>query len=542
MIMMVHKGQAVCGGIVIGKIAVFNPQKEFVEEKKCSDIEKEIERVKVAISMGKVQLHELYEKALEEVDKDSATIFEAHEMIMEDEDYLAAIYDLIKQKHVNAEYAVSQVGSRLYEEFVHMGNEYLRERALDMKDVSNRLINILEGHQNNFSLGEEPMILVAEDLEPSQTMSLDRSKILAFVTSRGSANSHTAILSRGMGIPALINVEMDLNKVKTATYGIVDAEAGVFITDPTLVERERAEKKVLEGKKKRESLRSLIGMENITKGGKHIHIYANVGNLEDCQMAIDNDAGGIGLFRSEFLYLGRKSLPTEDEQFDIYKSAAEMMKEKPVIIRTFDIGADKQVDYLQLGKEANPAMGYRAIRICLDQLELFKDQLRALLRAAVYGNIEIMYPMITSVEEILKIKQIFQDVIEEFQKEGKEYSVPKQGIMIETPAAALISDELAQHVDFFSIGTNDLTQYTLAVDRQNSKVSTFYNPYHKAILRMIRLVVNNAHKAGIWVGVCGELGGDKKLLSEFIAMGLDEISVAPNLVLGLRKSVREIEL
>ena len=542
MIMMVHKGQAVCGGIVIGKIAVFNPQKEFVEEKKCSDIEKEIERVKIAISMGKVQLHELYEKALEEVDKDSATIFEAHEMIMEDEDYLAAIYDLIKQKHVNAEYAVSQVGSRLYEEFVHMGNEYLRERALDMKDVSNRLINILEGHQNNFSLGEEPMILVAEDLEPSQTMSLDRSKILAFVTSRGSANSHTAILSRGMGIPALINVEMDLNKVKTATYGIVDAEAGVFITDPTLVERERAEKKVLEGKKKRESLRSLIGMENVTKGGKHIHIYANVGNLEDCQMAIDNDAGGIGLFRSEFLYLGRKSLPTEDEQFDIYKSAAEMMKEKPVIIRTFDIGADKQVDYLQLGKEANPAMGYRAIRICLDQLELFKDQLRALLRAAVYGNIEIMYPMITSVEEILKIKQIFQDVIEEFQKEGKEYSVPKQGIMIETPAAALISDELAQHVDFFSIGTNDLTQYTLAVDRQNSKVSTFYNPYHKAILRMIRLVVNNAHKAGIWVGVCGELGGDKKLLSEFIAMGLDEISVAPNLVLGLRKSVREIEL
>ena len=540
--MMVHKGQAVCGGIVIGKIAVFNPQKEFVEEKKCSDIEKEIERVKIAISMGKVQLHELYEKALEEVDKDSATIFEAHEMIMEDEDYLAAIYDLIKQKHVNAEYAVSQVGSRLYEEFVHMGNEYLRERALDMKDVSNRLINILEGHQNNFSLGEEPMILVAEDLEPSQTMSLDRSKILAFVTSRGSVNSHTAILSRGMGIPALINVEMDLNKVKTATYGIVDAEAGVFITDPTLVEQERAEKKVLEEKKKRESLRSLIGMENVTKGGKHIHIYANVGNLEDCQVAIDNDAGGIGLFRSEFLYLGRKSLPTEDEQFDIYKSAAEMMKEKPVIIRTFDIGADKQVDYLQLGKEANPAMGYRAIRICLDQLELFKDQLRALLRAAVYGNIEIMYPMITSVEEILKIKQIFQDVIEEFQKEGKEYSVPKQGIMIETPAAALISDELAQHVDFFSIGTNDLTQYTLAVDRQNSKVSTFYNPYHKAILRMIRLVVNNAHKAGIWVGVCGELGGDKKLLSEFIAMGLDEISVAPNLVLGLRKSVREIEL
>lgn len=542
MIMMVHKGQAVCGGIVIGKIAVFNPQKEFVEEKKCSDIEKEIERVKIAISMGKVQLHELYEKALEEVDKDSATIFEAHEMIMEDEDYLAAIYDLIKQKHVNAEYAVSQVGSRLYEEFVHMGNEYLRERALDMKDVSNRLINILEGHQNNFSLGEEPMILVAEDLEPSQTMSLDRSKILAFVTSRGSVNSHTAILSRGMGIPALINVEMDLDKVKTANYGIVDAEAGVFITDPTLVERERAEKKVLEEKKKRESLRSLIGMENVTKGGKHIHIYANVGNLEDCQVAIDNDAGGIGLFRSEFLYLGRKSLPTEDEQFDIYKSAAEMMKEKPVIIRTFDIGADKQVDYLQLGKEANPAMGYRAIRICLDQLELFKDQLRALLRAAVYGNIEIMYPMITSVEEILKIKQIFQDVIEEFQKEGKEYSVPKQGIMIETPAAALISDELAQHVDFFSIGTNDLTQYTLAVDRQNSKVSTFYNPYHKAILRMIRLVVNNAHKAGIWVGVCGELGGDKKLLSEFIAMGLDEISVAPNLVLGLRKSVREIEL
>ncbi len=540
--MMVHKGQAVCGGIVIGKIAVFNPQKEFVEEKKCSDIEKEIERVKIAISMGKVQLHELYEKALEEVDKDSATIFEAHEMIMEDEDYLAAIYDLIKQKHVNAEYAVSQVGSRLYEEFVHMGNEYLRERALDMKDVSNRLINILEGHQNNFSLGEEPMILVAEDLEPSQTMSLDRSKILAFVTSRGSVNSHTAILSRGMGIPALINVEMDLDKVKTANYGIVDAEAGVFITDPTLVERERAEKKVLEEKKKRESLRSLIGMENVTKGGKHIHIYANVGNLEDCQVAIDNDAGGIGLFRSEFLYLGRKSLPTEDEQFDIYKSAAEMMKEKPVIIRTFDIGADKQVDYLQLGKEANPAMGYRAIRICLDQLELFKDQLRALLRAAVYGNIEIMYPMITSVEEILKIKQIFQDVIEEFQKEGKEYSVPKQGIMIETPAAALISDELAQHVDFFSIGTNDLTQYTLAVDRQNSKVSTFYNPYHKAILRMIRLVVNNAHKAGIWVGVCGELGGDKKLLSEFIAMGLDEISVAPNLVLGLRKSVREIEL
>lgn len=542
MIMMVHKGQAVCGGIVIGKIAVFNPQKEFVEEKKCSDIEKEIERVKIAISMGKVQLHELYEKALEEVDKDSATIFEAHEMIMEDEDYLAAIYDLIKQKHVNAEYAVSQVGSRLYEEFVHMGNEYLRERALDMKDVSNRLINILEGHQNNFSLGEEPMILVAEDLEPSQTMSLDRSKILAFVTSRGSVNSHTAILSRGMGIPALINVEMDLDKVKTANYGIVDAEAGVFITDPTLVERERAEKKVLEEKKKRESLRSLIGMENVTKSGKHIHIYANVGNLEDCQVAIDNDAGGIGLFRSEFLYLGRKSLPTEDEQFDIYKSAAEMMKEKPVIIRTFDIGADKQVDYLQLGKEANPAMGYRAIRICLDQLELFKDQLRALLRAAVYGNIEIMYPMITSVEEILKIKQIFQDVIEEFQKEGKEYSVPKQGIMIETPAAALISDELAQHVDFFSIGTNDLTQYTLAVDRQNSKVSTFYNPYHKAILRMIRLVVNNAHKAGIWVGVCGELGGDKKLLSEFIAMGLDEISVAPNLVLGLRKSVREIEL
>ena len=540
--MMVHKGQAVCGGIVIGKIAVFNPQKEFVEEKKCSDIEKEIERVKIAISMGKVQLHELYEKALEEVDKDSATIFEAHEMIMEDEDYLAAIYDLIKQKHVNAEYAVSQVGSRLYEEFVHMGNEYLRERALDMKDVSNRLINILEGHQNNFSLGEEPMILVAEDLEPSQTMSLDRSKILAFVTSRGSVNSHTAILSRGMGIPALINVEMDLDKVKTANYGIVDAEAGVFITDPTLVEQERAEKKVLEEKKKRESLRSLIGMENVTKGGKHIHIYANVGNLEDCQVAIDNDAGGIGLFRSEFLYLGRKSLPTEDEQFDIYKSAAEMMKEKPVIIRTFDIGADKQVDYLQLGKEANPAMGYRAIRICLDQLELFKDQLRALLRAAVYGNIEIMYPMITSVEEILKIKQIFQDVIEEFQKEGKEYSVPKQGIMIETPAAALISDELAQHVDFFSIGTNDLTQYTLAVDRQNSKVSTFYNPYHKAILRMIRLVVNNAHKAGIWVGVCGELGGDKKLLSEFIAMGLDEISVAPNLVLGLRKSVREIEL
>ena len=487
------------------------------------------------------QLQKLYEKAVKEVGEASAAIFEVHQMMLEDDDYRDAISSMIRTEQINAEYAVAVTGDNFSEMFANMDDDYMKARAADIKDISNRLVRNLSGQEDVDFSSMEPSIIIADDLSPSETVQMDKSKILAFVTVHGSTNSHTAILARMMNIPALIGVPMNLDEIHTGQTAIVDGFKAEVVFDPTEELCRETQSRMQEEQEKAELLQTLKGKENVTLSGKKINIYANIGSVGDVGYVLENDAGGIGLFRSEFLYLGRNDFPTEEEQFQAYRQVVQTMAGKKVIIRTLDIGADKQADYLNLGNEDNPALGYRAIRICLKQPDIFKTQLRALLRAAAYGNLSIMYPMIISTEEVRQIYSIVDEVECELNDAGIPYKIPEQGIMIETPASVMISDELAEMVDFFSIGTNDLTQYTLAIDRQNEKLDDFYNPHHKAILRMIQMVVDNAHKHGKWAGICGELGADLELTQEFVRMGLDELSVAPSMILKVRKNVREME-
>lgn len=535
------KGKSVYKGVAFGKISVLKKDDYVVKRVKIEDTQAELQRVEEAVEASKQQLQKLYEKALKEVGEASAAIFEVHQMMLEDEDYKESIENIISTQQVNAEYAVASTGDNFSQMFASMDDDYMRARAADIKDISNRLVKNLSGQSADVMDLDEPVIVVADDLSPSETVQMDKEKILAFVTVHGSANSHTAILARMMNIPALIGVDMDLEALHTGTEAAVDGFHGEFFVDPSEEVKERIQRKIEEEKEKQELLQQLRGKENVTKGGRHINLYANIGSVADMGYVLENDAGGIGLFRSEFLYIGRNELPDEEEQFQAYKQAVQNMAGKKVIIRTLDIGADKQADYLNIEKEENPALGYRAIRICLAQPEIFKTQLRALFRASAYGNLSIMYPMITSTEEVAQIQAIVQEVKEELKTDGIPYNDVQEGIMIETPAAVMISDELAKMVDFFSIGTNDLTQYTLAIDRQNEKLDRFYNPHHKAILKMIQMVVDSAHQEGKWAGICGELGADPELTETFVCMGVDELSVAPSMILKLRKIIREME-
>lgn len=535
------KGKSVYKGVALGKISVLRKNDYVVKRVKVESPDTEIQRVEEAREKAKAQLQRLYEKAVKEVGEASAAIFEVHQMMLEDEDYNESIENIIRTQEVNAEYAVAATGDNFSQMFASMDDDYMKARAADVKDISERLVRNLYGGDGTDMEFEEPVIIVADDLSPSETVQMDKEKILAFVTVHGSTNSHTAILARMMNIPALIGVPMDLEQLQTGMEAVVDGFTGEVFFNPTEEVRTRARQKIQEEQEKRSLLLELKGKENVTKSGRKINIYANIGSVGDMGYVLENDAGGIGLFRSEFLYIGRNELPSEEEQFQVYKQVAQTMAGKKVIIRTLDIGADKQADYLGLDKEENPALGYRAIRICLTQPDIFKTQLRALLRAAVYGNISVMYPMITSMEEVEKIKEIVKEVKAELEQSGTPYKDVEEGIMIETPASVMVSDDLAQHVDFFSIGTNDLTQYTLAIDRQNEKLDSFYNPHHKAILRMIQMVVDNAHKAGKWAGICGELGADTELTRTFVEMGVDELSVAPSMILRLRKIVRDMD-
>lgn len=535
------KGKSVYRGIALGKISVLKKTDYVVKRTKVENADEEIERVEKAKKLACTQLQRLYEKALKEVGEASAAIFEVHQMMLEDADFNEAIENIIRTQEVNAEYAVASAGDSFSEMFASMDDDYMRARAADIKDISERLVQNLAGNADNDLQFVEPVIVVADDLTPSETVQMDKEKILAFVTVHGSTNSHTAILARMMNIPALIGVNMDLEKLKTGMEAVVDGFKGEMILEPTEEAKKAAFTQISEEKEKANLLLELKGKENRTRSGKKIEIYANIGSASDVGYVLENDAGGIGLFRSEFLYIGRNELPGEEEQFQAYKQVAQNMAGKKVIIRTLDIGADKQADYLKLGKEENPALGYRAIRICLTQPEIFKAQLRAIFRASAYGNISIMYPMITSVEEVKRIQRIVTEVKKELYECDIPYKDVEEGIMIETPAAVMISDELAEMVDFFSIGTNDLTQYTLAIDRQNEKLDSFYKPHHKAILKMIQMVVDNSHKAGKWTGICGELGADMELTETFVKMGVDELSVAPSAVLKLRKIIREMK-
>ncbi len=539
--MQCFQGKSVYKGIVMGPVAVLKKNDYQVKRARIEDPEAEVKRVEEAVEVSKKQLGRLYDKAVREVGEASAAIFEVHQMMLEDEDYLESMENMIRIELVNAEYAAAATGDNFAEMFAAMDDEYMKARSADVKDISERLVRNLSGEGDNDLSSMEPSVIVADDLSPSETVQMDKEKILAFVTVHGSTNSHTAILARMMNIPALIGVPMDLNSLKTGMTAVVDGFSGQVIFEPEEDVQKETEKRMQEEAEKQKLLEELKGKENITPDGRKINIYANIGSVGDLGYVMENDAGGIGLFRSEFLYLGRNDFPTEEEQFQAYKQAVQTMAGKKVIIRTLDIGADKQVEYFNLGKEENPALGYRAIRICLKQPEIFKAQLRALFRAAVYGNLSVMYPMITSTEEVEKIYAIVAEVEEELKKQEVQYKIPEQGIMIETPAAVMISDRLAEMVDFFSIGTNDLTQYTLAIDRQNEQLDDFYNAHHEAVLRMIRMVVENAHKCGKWAGICGELGADLTLTEQFVRMGVNELSVAPSMILKLRKIVREMK-
>ena len=533
-------GKSVYKAITLGKVLVFARNENQIKRRKIEDVDGEIVRLESAIAKATEQLQELYEKAVKEVGEASAAIFEFHQMMLEDDDYLDSMHEIIRGEEVNAEYAVAQTGDNFSAMFAGMEDDYMKARAIDVKDVSERLVRILSGAESNGKIGEEPVIIVADDLSPSETVQMDKEKILAFVTVHGSTNSHTAILARMMNIPAIIGVPLELDKIPNGCQAIVDGISGEVILEPEASEIELAKKKIKEQAEKKQLLLEMKGKPTVTQSGKKVKLYANIGNVSDLAYVLENDAAGIGLFRSEFLYLGKEDYPTEEEQFTAYKQVLQTMAGKKVIIRTLDIGADKQVDYFHLGKEDNPAMGYRAIRICLSEPEIFKTQLRALFRASAYGNLSIMYPMIISTSEVKQIQAIVSEVKQELEELQIPYKEPEQGIMIETPAAVMISDELAKMVDFFSIGTNDLTQYTLAIDRQNEKLDPFYNAHHEAILRMIQLVADNAHKEGKWVGICGELGADTELTEKFIEMGIDELSVSPSMVLPIRKIIREL--
>lgn len=533
-----YSGKKIFNGIAIGRIKYMEKSKEDVKRVKVENVEREVARYEKAKGEAICQLNALYEKALAEVGADNAEIFQVHAMIIEDEDFSASVKNIIETQAVNAEYAVAATGDNLAEMFEKMDNDYMKARSADIKDITERIIHILCGHNDAQNDLQTPAIIVADDLAPSETVQMEKQNLLAFVTKLGSANSHTAILARTMGIPALVGVS--ISPEMDGKMGIVDGYEGKFIVDPDAEILQSYFDKKREEDEKRALLLQLKGKDNRTKSGKSMELFANIAKIDDLAEAIANDAGGVGLFRSEFLYLESDHLPTEEEQFVIYKKAVETMGGKKVIIRTMDIGADKQVDYLGLEKEDNPALGYRAIRICLTKPEIFKTQLRALYRASAFGKLSIMYPMIISVEEVLRIKDISKCVREELKKEGIAYGEVEEGIMIETPAACLMSDELAKFVDFFSIGTNDLTQYTLAIDRQNAKLDEFYDAHHPAIVKLMRMVVANAHKEGIWVGVCGELGADVTMTEKFVEMGIDELSVSPGCILSVRKAIREV--
>ncbi|MCI8711670.1 MAG: phosphoenolpyruvate--protein phosphotransferase [Ruminococcus sp.] len=535
-------GKSVYKGIAMGSILIWKKNNVQIKRLKIEDAEAEVSRVGVAVTESVRQLQALYDKALKEVGESSAAIFEVHQMLLEDEDYLDAVHNMIRAEHVNAEYAVAVTGDNFAGMFADMDDDYMRARAADVRDISDRLARNLAGRGETGFDFANPVIVVADDLSPSETVQMDKGKILGFVTVHGSTNSHTAILARMMNIPALVGVPVDLENLEDGTLAIVDGYQGQVVFEPSGEACRKAETRMEKEREQLWLLQTLKGKENITLDGHKINIYANIGNIGDVGYVLENDAGGIGLFRSEFLYLGRNDFPTEEEQFQAYRQVLLNMAGKKVIIRTLDIGADKQVEYFNFGKEDNPAMGYRAIRICLKQPDIFKTQLRALLRAAVFGNLSVMYPMITSVEEVRAVWGIVAEVHGELESLDIPHKVPEQGIMVETPAAVMVSDELARLVDFFSIGTNDLTQYTLAIDRQNERLDDFYNPHHPAILRMIQMVVDNAHAHGKWVGICGELGSDLELTERFVRMGVDELSVAPGMVLSLRKIVREMKV
>lgn len=537
-----YKGKSVFGGIAIGRIKVYNKSEQQVKRVHIDDTEHEKKRYYAAVDKAARQLQELYDKAVKEVGEANAAIFEMHQIMLTDDDYKESVENIIDSQHVNAEYAVAQTGDNYAAMFAAMEDEYMRGRSADVKDISERLINILSGFNASSMVSDEPVIIVAEDLAPSETVQLDKDKILSFVSVKGSVNSHTAILARTMGIPALIGTPVIPDNDIDGKMGIVDGNSGCLYVDPDNEKLGYYRKKQDEQLKQKELLQLLKGREDITIDGRKIKLYANIGNVKDVMTVKANDAAGIGLFRSEFIYLERDTFPTEEEQFNIYRTVAENMAGKPVIIRTLDIGADKQCDYFNMDKEDNPALGMRAIRICLTRTEIFKTQLRALYRASAYGNINIMYPMIANMWEIDRIKEIEKEVRDELKQQGIDIGNVQTGIMIETPAAVMQSDELAEKVDFFSIGTNDLTQYTLAVDRQNPKLDSFFDPHHPAVLKMIKMVVDNAHKAGIWAGICGELGADTSLTREFLKMGVDELSVSPGRILPIRKIILDTDV
>ena len=540
--MITISGKSVFGGVAIGKLLFYQRSDKVIKRTHVDDVDAEWKRFQEAKDTAVQQLKGLYDKALEDVGEANAMIFEIHQMMLEDLDYLESIENIIRTQEVNAEFAVATTADNFQKMFAAMDDAYMQGRAADVKDVSERVLDILCGVSAGMGEMNEPCIIAADDLAPSETVQLDKSKVLGFATMYGSSNSHTAILARTMNIPAVIGLGENLLQEYDGRDAIIDGFTGTLYIDPdeeTMKEMQDKRAKDLEQKALLEQLK---GKENVTKSGQKINVYANIGNVSDVGAVLKNDAGGIGLFRSEFLYLENSDFPTEEQQFSVYKQVAENMAGKKVIIRTLDIGADKQVDYFGLDKEDNPALGYRAIRICLTRPEIFKTQLRALYRAAVYGNISIMFPMIISVKEVLRIKEIIAEVKEELKNEGIPYKEDVElGIMIETPASVMISRELAKEVDFFSVGTNDLTQYTLAIDRQNSKLDEFYDPHHPAVLAMIKMAAENAHAEGAWIGICGELGADLELTEEFLKMGLDELSVSPSMVLPLRKRIRECE-
>ena len=536
--MQVYSGKSVFGGIAIGKISVYRKNEQQLKRVRTEDTKGELARYEAAKAAAIEQLQELYQKALKEVGEANAAIFEIHQMMLDDGDYNESVENIIETQKINAEYAVAVTGDNFAQMFRAMDDDYMRERAADVKDVSERVLSILNGGQKGKVVTDEPVIIVADDLAPSETVQLEKDMVLSFVTVHGSVNSHTAILARTMAIPALIGTEeLPLDDTVDGKLAVVDGLNGKIYVEPDAQTLEEMKKRRQAELEKKELLQLLKGKDNVTLDGKKIMLYANIGNIKDLATVIQNDAGGIGLFRSEFIYLEKDRYPTEEEQFSIYKTAVETMAGKRVIIRTLDIGADKQCEYFKMDKEENPALGYRAIRICLTRPEIFKTQLRALFRASAYGNLAIMYPMITSLWEVKRIKEI----VEEVTAEQLEFGNPQQGIMIETPAAVMMSEELAKEVDFFSIGTNDLTQYTLAIDRQNPKLDKFYDAHHPAVLSMIRMTVENAHKAGIWAGICGELGADTSLTKEFLAMGVDELSVSPGSILPIRKIILETD-
>ena len=538
--MELYRGKGVVPGIAIGRLYVFEKGKEQVEKISVADTEAEVVRFQSARGQAMEQLDKLYQDALSRVGEENAQIFDVHKMMLDDLDYIEAIEGRIRKDAVNAEYAVTVTGKEFSAMFSEMDDAYMKARAVDVIDVSDRLVRLLKGKKEAGLNTDEPVILLADDLSPSETIQMDKSKILAFVTRHGSANSHTAILARSLNIPSLVNTDIAVSEQYHLREAVVDGAAGLLLLEPDAetLQKKRAEQETLILENRR--LQELIGKENKTADGRSIRLYANMGNTADVDRVLENDAGGIGLFRSEFLYLGRDSFPTEEEQFEAYKEVLSRMQGKEVIIRTLDIGADKKADYFGLEPEENPALGYRAIRICLTRPEIFKTQLRAIYRASAYGNAAIMFPMIISVEEIRKIKEITEQVKTELTAENKEFCDVPLGIMVETPAAALMSGELAKEVSFFSIGTNDLTQYTLAIDRQNQKLDAFYDAHHPAVLKLIAMTAENAHKAGIWVGICGELGADATLTEVFLDMGIDELSVSPSCILKLRDKIRSI--